>query len=115
VEGLGLASMTLQVFTHYFLHYGFPFALGFLFFRDDWLKVSLILVATMLVDLDHLLSTPIFQADRCSIGSHYLHSPYVMVVYGVLLFLRRPLNIIGLGLLLHMLTDLIDCGFMACD
>jgi hypothetical protein len=107
--------MTLQLFTHTFLHLGLPFVIGVAFFRDDWLKVSLILIATMLVDLDHLLSIPVYQADRCSIGSHYLHSPYVMVIYVGLLFLRKPLNIIGLGLLLHMATDLIDCSFMVGD
>lgn len=63
----------------------------------------------MLVDLDHLLANPIFQMDRCSINFHPLHSYYAMIVYVGLLFLRKPLNIIGVGLLFHMLTDLIDC------
>lgn len=66
----------------------------------------------MLVDADHLLATPVFQADRCSLGFHYLHTGYAIAVYFVLLFLRKPFNIIGIGLLLHMLADLIDCVFM---
>ncbi len=66
----------------------------------------------MLVDLDHLLATPIFQANRCSIGFHPLHSYYAMAVYFILLFLKKPFNIIGVGLLFHMFTDLTDCMIM---
>lgn len=102
----------MQAFTHYFLHFGFPFIIAFLFFRKDWKKVYLILLATMLVDLDHLLANPTFQANRCSINFHPLHSYYAILVYVVLLFFRKPFNVIGLGLLFHMLTDFIDCLWM---
>jgi hypothetical protein len=102
----------MQTFVHYFLHLGFPLLLALLFFRKDWKKVYLILLATMLVDADHFLADPVFQANRCSIGFHYLHTYYAMIIYFALLFFRKPFNIIGLGLLLHMLTDLIDCLFM---
>ncbi|WP_159521197.1 DUF6122 family protein [Sunxiuqinia indica] len=101
----------MQVFTHYFLHLVFPLAIAWIFFRSEWKKAYLILLLTILVDLDHLLATPIFQADRCSIGFHPLHSYYAMAGYVVLLFFRRPFNIIGIGLLFHMFTDLIDCLF----
>ena len=102
----------MQTFIHYFLHFGFPFFIAFIFFRKDWKKVYLILIATMLVDLDHLVANPIFQMDRCSINFHPLHSYYAMIVYVTLLFFRKPFNIIGIGLLFHMLTDLIDCLMM---
>ena len=67
------------------------------------------MLLTMIVDLDHLLANPIYQADRCSINFHPLHSYYAIVVYIIIIFLRRPFNIIGIGLLLHMLTDFFDC------
>ena len=102
----------MQTFVHYFLHFGFPFIIAYFFFRKNYKKVYLILVATMLVDLDHLLSSPIFQANRCSFGFHPLHSYYAISIYVVLLFFKKPYHIIGIGLLLHMLTDLIDCLFM---
>ena len=102
----------MQTFIHYFLHLGFPFFIAFGFFRKDWKKVYLILLATMLVDLDHLAANPIFQADRCSINFHFLHTYYAMIVYAILLFFRKPFNIIGIGLLFHMLTDFIDCMMM---
>jgi len=102
----------MRIFIHYFLHLGFPLIVALLFFRKDWKKVYLIFLATMLVDLDHLLATPIFQADRCSINFHPLHSNYAMVVYVVLLFFKKPFNLIGLGLVFHMATDWIDCQWM---
>lgn len=102
----------MQTFIHYFLHFGFPFFIAFIFFRKDWKKVYVILIATMLVDLDHLVANPIFQANRCSINFHFLHTYYAMIVYVILLFFRKPFNIIGIGLLFHMLTDFIDCSIM---
>lgn len=102
----------MQTFIHYFLHFGFPFFIAFIFFRKDWKKVYVILIATMLVDLDHLVANPIFQANRCSINFHFLHTYYAMIVYVILLFFRKPFNIIGIGLLFHMLTDFIDCLIM---
>ena len=86
-----------------------PLIIAYIFFRDDYKRVYLILLATMLVDLDHLLATPIFSSNRCSINFHPLHTYYAMVVYLGMLFLPKPYKIIGLGLLLHMLTDLNDC------
>lgn len=102
----------MQTFIHYFLHFGFPFIIAFIFFRKNWKVTYFILIATMLVDLDHLLADPIFQANRCSIGFHYLHTYYAIAFYFVLLFLKKPFRIIGIGLLFHMLTDLIDCMFI---
>ena len=102
----------MQTFIHYFLHLGFPLFIAYAFFKEDWKKAYLILLATMLVDLDHLVADPIFQANRCSINFHPLHTYYAMIVYFGLLFLRKPFNIIGIGLLFHMLTDFIDCLMM---
>ncbi|WP_236980671.1 DUF6122 family protein [Membranihabitans maritimus] len=102
----------MEGIIHYFLHFGFPLIIAYVFFRNDWIKVYLILIATMLVDLDHLLANPIFQANRCSIQYHPLHTYYAVIVYAMLLFFRRPINIIGIGLLWHMVTDFIDCLIM---
>lgn len=99
----------MQPWIHYFLHLIFPGIIAFLFFRKEWKKIYLILLLTMLVDLDHLLATPIFQADRCSIQFHILHTYHAMIIYGFMLVFRKPWNIVGLGLLLHMATDLLDC------
>ena len=67
------------------------------------------MISTMIVDMDHLLATPIYQADRCSINFHPLHSYFAIGVYFIMSFLKSPLNIIGIGLLIHMLVDFCDC------
>ena len=70
------------------------------------------MIATMLVDIDHLLATPMFDPHRCSIGFHPLHSYYAIAVYFVLLLFPK-MRIIATGLLFHMLTDYQDCLWTA--
>jgi hypothetical protein len=101
----------LRPIIHYSLHFLAPGLIAYLFFREDWKRAWLILLATMLVDLDHLLATPLFDPNRCSIGFHPLHTYYAMAVYALMIF-DQPLPIIGIGLLFHMLTDGIDCWWM---
>lgn len=107
----------MQDFIHYFLHLIFPVVLAFVFFRKDWKRAYLIMLATMVVDIDHLLASPIFDPNRCSIGFHPLHTFWAMSVYFVGLFLPKPYKIIAIGLLFHMVTDFIDCGmsFSKCN
>ncbi|KYG80815.1 hypothetical protein AWW67_08310 [Roseivirga seohaensis] len=102
----------MQSLIHYFLHFGFPLVIALVFFKKDWKKTYLILLATMLVDLDHLFANPIFDPGRCSINFHFLHTYYAMGFYVVLLFFKKPFRIISIGLLFHMLTDYSDCLMM---
>ena len=98
---------------HYGLHLIFPAFLAWLLFRKFWKKAWVIMIATMMVDLDHLFSNPIFVADRCSIGFHPLHSYYAIGTYILLMaFPNQILRIICIGLLLHMVTDYLDCFLM---
>lgn len=102
----------MQTFIHYFLHFGFPLVIVRLFFKNDWKRAYIFFLGTMLVDLDHLVASPIFKPNRCSINFHFLHTFYAIAVYIGLLFLKRPYRYIGIGLLFHMITDFIDCLFM---
>ncbi len=99
----------MQVAVHYFLHFGLPVLIAWLFFKSEWKWVSLLLLSTMLVDLDHVFANPMFQANRCSINFHPLHHYVAMGGYVLLLFFKRPFRVLGIGLLLHMATDLLDC------
>jgi len=63
------------------------------------------------IDLDHLLANPIFDPNRCSINFHPLHSYIAIAVYFLLLFPKKT-RLIGLGLVIHILADTIDCSFM---
>ena len=72
--------------------------------------VWIIMISTILVDLDHLLANPIFEPNRCGIGFHPLHSYYAIGLYLLILFIPNIyLRIIAVGLLLHIFTDLQDC------
>ncbi|WP_461532702.1 DUF6122 family protein [Sinomicrobium sp.] len=96
---------------HYGLHFIFPVLLAYWFFRPKFKKVSLVLLSGIIIDADHLLASPIFDANRCSIGFHILHSYIAIAVY-TLLFVYRPTRIVGLALLLHILADTVDCLLM---
>lgn len=76
-------------------------------FQRAWL----LLLLGWAIDLDHLLADPIYAPDRCSIGFHPLHTAPAMVVYGALT-IPRPTRLLGIGLLIHIGLDLIDCLWM---
>ena len=98
-----------SLILHYSLHFFLPLIIAILFFKKEWKKVYVIMLLTMIVDLDHLLANPIYQADRCSINFHPLHSYYAIALYFIMSFFRKPFNIIGIGLVLHMIADYTDC------
>ncbi|HET8859214.1 DUF6122 family protein [Marivirga sp.] len=98
----------IATFIHYTLHFIAPLGIAKLYNAKNWRNAYLILIGTMLVDLDHLLASPIFDPDRCSIGFHPLHSYYAILIYFFLLFPKRS-RLVAIGLLFHMFTDGLDC------
>lgn len=110
---------------HIALHFLVPLLVALAVYRPRWRSATLIMAATMLVDVDHLLADPVYDPGRCSIGFHPLHSTEAIVVYAALfalpLLFRRtavaePLgkaldvvHLAGLGLLIHMALDAMDC------
>jgi len=101
----------LQQVIHYSLHLIAPGLLAWLLFRENWKMAWLIMIATMIIDLDHLLADPFFDPNRCGIGFHPLHSYYAIVIY-VILLIPSKTRIVGVGLVLHMITDFLDCFWM---
>ncbi|MDU8886555.1 DUF6122 family protein [Yeosuana sp. MJ-SS3] len=101
----------IQQGVHYGIHFIIPLVVALIFFKSTWKMAYLIMISTMLIDLDHLFANPIFDANRCSINFHPLHSYFAIVLY-VLLLLPKSTRIIGLGLMIHILADSMDCLFM---
>jgi hypothetical protein len=95
---------------HIALHFIIPALITAAFFQKSWKKAYILLVATMIVDIDHLLANPIYDPTRCSIGFHPLHQVGFIVLYVGLCFLPQT-RIVGIGLTLHMALDSIDCQF----
>jgi len=81
---------------------------AWVFFRQRWLHAYLVMMATMVVDLDHLLASPIYDPARCSIGFHPLHGWLPLAIYGLLACYLKT-RYVGLGLLIHMVLDSLDC------
>ncbi len=94
--------------VHMLLHFLVPGLVARLGFKPYWKKAWLIMVATMVVDLDHLLADPLFDPMRCSIGFHPLHQ-YPLVALYVLMIAFKPTRLVGLGLTIHMVLDGLDC------
>lgn len=100
--------MNFQPIVHYSLHLVFPFLIAWFFFRSNWKVAGLIILLTILVDIDHIFATPIFDPSRCSIGFHPLHSFWAIGIYIIAVFFKE-VRLVAIGLLFHMFTDLIDC------
>jgi hypothetical protein len=94
--------------VHLLLHFIAPGIAAGLSFRERWKSAWIIMALTIGVDLDHLLAEPIYDPSRCSIGFHPLHSYPAIAVYLVLAATTKT-RLIGLGLLIHMALDGIDC------
>ncbi|NVK87699.1 MAG: hypothetical protein HWE13_06215 [Gammaproteobacteria bacterium] len=97
---------------HLFLHALVPLILSVLlakhWFKQPWYKVFIIMMLTMLIDLDHLVATPIYDPLRCSMNFHPLHKLWLVPFYAALM-LFKPLRAVGAGLSIHMILDSIDC------
>lgn len=97
---------------HISLHFLVPLFVAYLFFNKNWKGAYLVMVATMLVDIDHLFATPVYSPTRCSIGFHPLHQLWLVVVYVALCFVPKT-RLVGLGLSIHMALDALDCQIMS--
>lgn len=105
--------MSLGAALHLVLHALVPALIAWLLFRRRFIWALSWLAAGWLIDIDHLLASPIYAPGRCSLGFHPLHSLPAIALYVALLFVR-PLRLLGLGLLIHIALDGIDCLRMSC-
>lgn len=109
-----LATGPLRPVFHYGSHVLVPILIARVWFGARWKTAAVLMLATMAMDLDHLLATPIFDPNRCSIGFHPLHGAWAAGVYAGALLAALPLRswglaALGLGCLWHLATDALDC------
>ena len=98
--------------VHYGIHFIVPVAIGVFFFKEHRLRTIIVLLAAIIIDIDHLWANPIFDPERCSIGFHFLHSYWAIAMYFGLVFFKKT-QIFGIALLIHILADITDCYLMA--
>jgi len=93
---------------HLVLHFTVPMLVAFMLCGKSWKMAYIVMIATMLVDIDHLLANPIYDPGRCSIGFHPLHQLWFIALYVALCFVKRS-RYVGIGLVVHMALDALDC------
>lgn len=101
----------IRPLIHLALHFVVPALVARIWYLERWREAFLIMVGTMVVDIDHLLADPIYDPNRCGIGFHPLHSYPAIAVY-LLLFVIPQVNLlrlVALGLIIHMFLDGVDC------
>ncbi|MFZ2634055.1 MAG: DUF6122 family protein [Desulfosalsimonadaceae bacterium] len=101
----------LRPALHLLLHFIVPALVARWGYKDRWKPVWAVMMLTMIVDLDHLLATPVFAPDRCSIGFHPLHTWPAILFYGGLTAFPS-FRTISIGLIIHMALDALDCAWM---
>lgn len=105
--------MDYRLLLHYWQHLAMPLLWAWIFFRPRWKSAYGIMLATMVIDLDHLFSTPIYDPNRCSIGFHPLHTWNAAFAYLAIWFMSRwYYRAIAVGCLYHLFTDWVDCKLM---
>lgn len=70
-------------------------------------NIDLFLVlASELIDLDHLNAKPIFNPKRNSFKTHFFHRNWrVVLLISIALLFYRPLMFLGIGLISHLSLD----------
>ncbi|MCA0394666.1 MAG: DUF6122 family protein [Proteobacteria bacterium] len=106
-----MPEFELRPLVHLLLHVVVPVATARLFWPGQWRRAALWMLAGWLIDLDHLLADPIYAPGRCSIGFHPLHTWPAIAAYGALVVPRRT-RWLGIGLLIHVALDGLDCLLM---
>lgn len=101
----------LRPVIHIVLHFLAPAVVARLASPRRWRFAWLVMISTMLVDLDHLLAEPLYDPNRCSMGFHPLHTWPAVMIYGLMLAVPQ-LRWVALGLLIHMGLDTLDCAWM---
>ena len=100
----------LRPAVHMILHFALP-GLVSIRYGKKWKTAWLIMMAAFVIDLDHLAADPVFDPNRCGIGFHPLHTWPAIGIYTVL-FLIPKTRIFGLGLVIHIFLDALDCLWM---
>ena len=103
-----IGALTPAFLLHMFFHVAVPVGVAALFFRKDFRHASLLMLAGIFIDVDHLAANPILDPTRCSVGYHLLHSFWLIPVY-VTLALYPKTRLIGLGLVIHIVLDTAEC------
>ncbi|MEP2736520.1 MAG: DUF6122 family protein [Erythrobacter sp.] len=104
---------TLQPIIHYGGHWIAPFLIAAILWQARWKVAGFVIASANLIDLDHLLATPMFDPNRCSVGFHFLHGWEAAAVYALMLLIPRwYIRAFAIGAFWHLIVDYGDCRMM---
>jgi hypothetical protein len=66
----------------------------------------------LMIDVDHLWANPVYDPNRCSIGFHPLHTVLPITLY-CLVLIHQKTRLLGIGLLVHVILDSLDCQLVS--
>lgn len=101
----------LRPVIHYGIHFAVPLIIAGTIYRKRFLYVAIVLTGGILIDIDHLWATPLFDPNRCSVGYHTFHQWPFIALY-LLLAVWPKTRIFGFALLIHIAADATDCLLM---
>ena len=101
----------IRPIAHLALHLILPGIAARWLFAARWKTAWLMMMLTMVIDLDHLLAEPIFDPNRCGINFHHWHSLPAIAVYALLAAIPKT-RLVGFGLMIHIILDGLDCVWM---
>jgi hypothetical protein len=106
-----VSEFEIRPILHIALHAIVPLAVARVVWPEQWKRAALCMLAGWLIDIDHLLAEPIYAPGRCSIAFHPLHTWPAMAIYAAMLVPSKT-RWFGIGLLIHIVLDSIDCLMM---
>ncbi len=98
----------LRFAIHYGIHFIVPIFIALFFYKKNKTFAIIVLLAGIVIDVDHFFANPVFDPMRCSINYHPLHTYWAIAIYCIL-FVYKKTRLFGLALLIHILADLADC------
>ena len=101
----------MRFLIHMIMHFAVPAALARAVGKDGWRTRCWQALSAMVIDIDHLLADPILDPNRCSVGFHPLHTEWAATLYAVLTLVPAT-RWFGIGLIIHLLLDSLDCAWM---
>ena len=97
---------------HLTLHFIVPLSIAVLFYRPAWGISFAIMLTGLMIDVDHLWANPVYDPNRCSIGFHPLHTVLPITLY-CLALIHQKARLLGIGLLVHVILDSLDCQLVS--
>ena len=102
----------LRPVLHIALHIVVPGVVARWAFAERWKIAWFIMLLANIIDFDHLLADPVYDPNRCGIGFHPLHSYLATAIYLGLTAIPKT-RFVGLGLVIHIALDWLDCLWMS--